>query len=185
MKIYLDTNAIRDCLRRRNLNTIRLMEIVRNKKIDCKSSTFSIMELIDNEKDEAFFDLHLKKGEEINKILRKRQERDLKTENLNDIWKDISQLLEIYNFIEFVSIIDTGWKTAFEICRNSNLDADDSIHLASAIGSGCDILLTSDGFFNKEGKRLLEIHNKNSKKDKKVKPKIMEPKKLLETLENN
>jgi len=155
MKIYLDTNIIRDCLKRRNLQSIRLMEIIRERKIECKTSIFTVMELIDTEKDDEFFSNSLKKGEEISKILRRKGERNLKSDNLNDIWTDISTLLVTYKFIEFVNLVNEGWATAFDICRMSNLDADDSIHLASAVGSGCNILLTSDSFLKKEGTQIL------------------------------
>lgn len=70
MKLYLDTNVLRDCLKRRNLETLRLLEIIREKRLECVTSVFSVMELIDTEKDDFFFNDHLKKGLEISKILR-------------------------------------------------------------------------------------------------------------------
>ncbi len=184
MIIYLDTNIIRDCFKRRNLNTIRLMEIIRERKIKCKSSAFSIMELINVEKDHVFFNKELLKGEEISSILRGKSERNLKLDELTDLWGEISNLLESYKFIEFINIEGSGWDMAFGICRIGNLDADDSIHLATAI-SDCDVLVTSDGFLKKEGTRILDAHNKVAKKDvnfKKISLKILTPIEVLNKL---
>jgi len=182
MKIYLDTNVIRDCLKRRNLNTIRLLEIIREKKIECKSSIFSIMELIDVEKDDIFFKNCIRKGEEITSIMRKKSRRDLKLEDLNEIWKDINNLLVTYPFIEFINLTSEGWTISFDMCKSSNLDADDSIHLASA--TGCDVLLTSDSFFEKEGTRLIKGHNALVKEAEKLNLKINAPEEILEILED-
>jgi len=68
---------------------------------------------------------------------------------------------------------------SLEICRICNLDADDSIHLASAIGSGCDTFVTSDNFLRREGKRLIKIHNKVPESEKKVHLKFVAPDEAL------
>mgnify|MGYP002405554215 CR=1 FL=1 len=182
MIIYLDTNIIRDCFKRRSLDTIRLMEIIRERKIKCKSSVFSVMELINVEKDHLFFNKSLLKGEEVSSILRKRSERNLKVDELNDLWVEISNLLESYKFIEFINIEGIGWNMAFGICQVGNLDADDSIHLASAIGSNCDILVTSDKFLKKEGTRIISNNNTIAKKNpnfKKISLEILTPVEIL------
>ena len=181
MKVYLDTNVLRDCLRRRKLETIRLMEIFRDKKIECKTSIFTMMELIDTEKDHFFFENNLKKGKEVSKILRERNNRNLNAEDLEHIGEGIDNLMETYGFIEFVTLIEQGGNNSFAICKESNLDADDSIHLASALGSGCTILLTSDGSFKKEGERLVEKINNRPEKEKKVDFVIMSPEEFMKT----
>ena len=183
MKIYLDTNTLRDCLKRRNLNTIRLLEIIRERKIECNSSIFSVMELIDEEKDDTFFNNHLRKGEEITSIMRTKNQRDLKIDDFNELSEIIKNFLATYNFIKFVTLAGEGWTTAFDVCKLSNLDADDSIHLASAIGTS-DILLTSDSFFKKEGTQLIESHN-NSVKENKINLEIKNPNEVLKLLEEN
>ena len=185
MIIYLDTNIIRDCFKRRNLDTIRLMEIIRERKIKCKSSVLSIMELINVEKDHLFFNKGLLKGEEVSSILRKKSERNLKIDELNDLGNEISNLLESYKFIEFVNISGVGWDMAFGICRVGNLDVDDSIHLASAMGSNCDILVTLDVFLKKEGTRIIRGHNEVAKKDtnfKNISLEILNPTEIIKRL---
>jgi len=161
------------------------MEIIRERKIKCKSSVFSIMELINVEKDHLFFNKRLLKGEEVSSILRKRSERDLKIDELNDLGGEINTLLESYKFIGLVNLEGVGWEMAFGICRVGNLDADDSIHLASAIGSGCDTLITSDGFLKKEGTRIINSHNEVAKKDtnfNKISLEILNPLEVLNKL---
>lgn len=181
MKLYLDTNVIRDCLKHRKLQTIQLMEIIRERKIECFTSIFTVMELIDNEKDDAFFHGKLKSGLEVSKILRQRSNRDLKTEDLDDIWININNLLAGYPFIQFANITEEGWPNAFAVCKKSNLDSDDSIHLATALGSKCDILLTSDSFLKREGLDFIKNINEELEEDK-LEMKIMTPEEVLKKL---
>ncbi len=180
MKLYLDTNVLRDCLKRRNLETLRLLEIIRGKNLECVTSIFSLMELMDTEKDDFFFNDNLKKGLEISKILRNRSTRNIKLEDLNSTWDGINSLFVAYPFVQFINLVDIGWNMSLEICRICNLDADDSIHLASAIGSGCDVFVTSDTFLIKEGLELIKGHNASSESGKNISLQIISPKKALE-----
>ena len=94
-----------------------------------------------------------------------------------------------YKFIEFVNLDGAvGWNIALGICRVGNLDADDSIHLASAIGSGCTVLLSSDSFLKKEGMRIIAGHNDVAKKDssfKKISLEILTPEEVLSKLDKS
>jgi len=183
MKVYIDTNILRDCLRRRKLESIRLMEILREKKIACVSSIFTLMELLDIEKDDLFFNNHLKKGEEVSGINRGRDKRDLISEDLKNISKQVENLLQTYSFVELVNIVeDGGWDLTKQVCELANLSAPDSIHLATAILSDCNFLITSDTFLISEGKKLIKFTNTDAEEKNKIKLEIASPEKLIKDI---
>ncbi len=182
MKIYLDTNILRDCLKNRKPESVRLMEIIRTKKIPCVTSAFTMMELMDIEKEHSFFLKKIMKGLEINKILRTRNDRDLNTSDLNEITEQIKILRETYGFVELIVIIkNEGWQVAVDICNQTNISAPDSLHLASAIGSGCNFFITSDNFLKKEGNKFFS--SAKTPKGSKINFKIIEPNEAIKEIE--
>ncbi len=104
--------------------------------------------------------------------------------DLNNISLKIQNHLETYKFIAFANINDIGWNMASEISRSSNLSAPDSIHLATALGSGSNILVTSDTFLIKEGNALIKNHNQ-AKTDKKeqILLEVITPEQAIKRLE--
>lgn len=183
MKLYFDTNILRDCLKRRNLDTVRLMEILREKGVECFTSMFGMMELVDTEKDNCFFEKHIRRGEEVQKIFRKRGQMDLNVDELDEIRAQVSQLFISYNFVKILTLVDIGWNNAYTIGSSSNLDSNDSLHLAMALGSGCNCLVTSDAFLKKEGMKFIELQNdKLSDEDEKIKFEILTPSEVLKKM---
>ena len=154
--VYIDTNICRDCIRRRNKDSIHLMEIIRDKKWGCTTSIFTIMELVDVEKDDIFFTKKITRGWEINHILRQRYDKDLNREDFDEVTKRIRNFFENYNFIELVTLTNEGWDLALDISSHSNLFAPDVIHLATAWQAKCNVIITSDEQFLKESKKILK-----------------------------
>lgn len=185
MKIYLDTNILRDCLKNRSTSSNRLLEVIRQKKIDCGTSVFTLMELVDIEKDHSFFTKKLLKGEEVSKINRQKSERDLHSLDLTEISNQIDTIQETYDFLELIAITESqGWQLAADICKLSNLNAPDSLHVASAIGSGCDIMITNDQFLKTDATHLIKASNQNIDEQKnKIKLEILNTKEALKRLE--
>ena len=94
--------------------------------------------------------------EEVNEFLRKRTERDLNYEELDDISEQINSLFLKYHFIEICNIsTDTSWDLIKTTCEVSNLHMSDIIHLVTAFVNNCSYLATRDEFFIKEGNRIL------------------------------
>ncbi len=177
--IYIDTNVCRDCIKRRNKETIHMMGLIRDKKWKCYTSIFSIMELTDTEKDSIFFNKKMRIGWDINKILRLRQQKDLNTGDLKEAEEIVKSFFEEYKFVEIVNLEGgKAWDLALKISSTSNLSAPDAIHLATAWQSNCDIIVTSDEFFIKEGSKIL--------KKEKVwnRLRICKPNELIETITN-
>lgn len=174
--IYVDTNICRDCIRGRNKDSIHLMETVRDKKWECKTSIFSFMELIDIEKDDIFLTKKLTKGWEINHILRQRYDKDLKNDDFNECGERIKNFFEKYRFILPVGLTNEGWDLALNISSQSNLSAPDVIHLATAWQSKCNIIVSSDENLIKNGERIL------TEKDVWKSFKICRPNEVFKTL---
>ena len=158
--IYLDTNVCRDCIKNRSKkakDSIHLLGIIKDRKWECITSTFTFMELYDIEKDELFFNKKLRLGWEVNKILRERRHKDLSDSDLGEVQERIGEFYDEHNFIKFHQIDgEKGWETAEIISNNTNLSAADSIHLAVAWGSACDLLVTSDQDFIDETTRFFQ-----------------------------
>lgn len=153
---YIDTNVIRDCIKRRKTETIVAIDYIKENRWKCYTSIFALMEESDIEKDFNFFNKKVKQGMEINEILRMRNSKDLGVENLDDSAEKIQEFIDQYEFVEIQNIVsDTSWNKAVTASKQSNISSSDIIHLVTAGESKCDILLTSDEFFIKEGREFL------------------------------
>jgi len=160
---YIDTNVALDYITKRNVDTIIVLEGIKEKGWRCVSSTFLAMEMADYKKDALFVaDKVFNKKWEIRKILResyKKQLKDSDFENIADWFEDFKKnykKIEMYDFLQ-----DEGsWELAQDISFNSNLAAPDVIHLTSAIwgsiGNYCDIFMTNDKLLIKEAEKIIE-----------------------------
>jgi predicted nucleic acid-binding protein len=110
------------------------------------------MELIDIEKERAFFINKIKTGWEINRIISARKQPDLSKELLEDLLATILIFFKKYRFIEIIGLeSNKEWFLAVFISSLTNLSAEDALHLATAISTKSNIILTSDSHFKKEG----------------------------------
>ncbi|HLC79834.1 MAG TPA: hypothetical protein VJG83_05450 [archaeon] len=154
--VYVDTNVLRDCLERRNDDSIVLMNYASEKKIICKTSIFSFIELVETKKDDKFFYNKIAKKWEISKILRQRHEKDLTDSDFEEINNELDRFKKEREYILTESLTGEGWNLALKISNFSNLSVGDSIHLAIAGGTYCDLLVTSDNFFIKSAKQFIK-----------------------------
>ena len=154
--IYIDTNIIVDVIGGKRRSSIHLMETIKEKKWKCSTSHFALMEALDVEKDNMFIFNKLKEGFTFKKILRKRSEKDLPKNDLENIYNKLYNSFFIsYKFVQFFWLTKIGWEKAIELCRKTNISAPDIIHLATAIEAGCDILVTSDEIFCKNAIKFI------------------------------
>lgn len=153
------------------------MEFIKKKKWRCVTSTFSIMELQDTEKDYIFFTRKIREGWEINEILSARRQINLNEATLARITKGIDKFLEKYKFLETWDLEkDDDWILANIISSSTNLSAQDSIHLATAFIVGSNLIVTHDNHFKKEAETFI----KESGVWDKIR--ICEPEKVIDTL---
>lgn len=156
--LYLDTNIILDVLRDRRrrgeLVSLKLLEQAKRNKWYISTSTFAIMEILDVEQDDLFFQLRVSEGDTVADVLRIRRQRDLTTEQLDRISKKLRDKLSIsYDYIAQWHLDQKGFDHALELVRTTNITAPDCIHLATALELGCDFLVTTDEFFLKEARK--------------------------------
>ena len=160
---YLDTNILRDCMRNRrkvSKESIHLLGTIKDNNWPCITAAFTFMELYDIEKEDIFFNKKLRHGFDVNRIIQLRKNKDLTETELKEADDRVNEFFDEYKFIKFQALDEKdGWDLAKLISKKSNLTAPDSIHLAVAIGTHANILVTTDADFTKEGTRFLKDNN--------------------------
>src|SRR3989344_6390490 len=113
MKIYLDTNFIRDVMEKRNNKATHLMEMLREledkKKVLCYTSFFLLMELSDTKKDDLFFQEAINKKWEFKTIMRERNNQCLEKHHFEKVSDYNNNLLESYPFLNTLLLSEEGW----------------------------------------------------------------------------
>ncbi|MDO8486575.1 MAG: hypothetical protein Q7S77_02685 [Candidatus Staskawiczbacteria bacterium] len=166
---YIDTNIVLDYITGRNVQTISVLEKIKNKGWKCISSSFLTMEVADYKKDNIFlFEKAMEKKWEMRKIFRETYKKDLKSGDFDKVLDWFLDFLEKYNLELFDFLINTdNWFLAQNIAFNSNLSAPDVVHLASAIigatNKQCQVLITNDNFFTTEANKVLLSRGLNKK----------------------
>lgn len=159
---YIDTNIALDYATNRDIDTVMLLERIKERGWKCVSSTFLAMEMADYKKEDLFIERARGKKWEFRKILREKDNKELKNvdfESAIDWFEDFKKRYKEIDMYDFLQDKES-WSLAQEISFNSNLTAPDVIHLTSAIwaafGNHCDIFITKDKLLNKESKKILE-----------------------------
>lgn len=166
---YIDTNVALDYATNRNIQTVLVLEKIKEKGWRCVSSTFLAMEMADYQKDALFIGEAMGKKWEARRILRNIRSKNLRSTQLDTIYdwfqdfRNRYQNIHIYDFLQ-----DSGaWELAQEISFNSNLTAPDVIHLSSAIFGAvagyCSVLITNDKLLNNEATRIIEQYRLKTK----------------------
>lgn len=166
---YIDTNIALDYATSRDIQTVFILEKIKERGWRCVSSTFLTMEMADYQKDALFIAEAMAKKWEVRKILRSIHRRKLKSTQLDTVYnwfedfKKRFQKIEIYDFLQG----SEPWERAQEISFNSNLTAPDVIHLTSAIVGAlaglCSIFITKDELLYNEAKRIIDQYKLKSK----------------------
>ncbi len=166
---YIDTNIALDYATKRDIQTVLVLEKIKEKGWRCVSCTFLAMEMADYKKDALFIAQAMSKKWEVRKILRKVNNKDLRKTHFDAVYdwfedfKKQYQKIQMYDFLQD----EDAWELAQEISFSSNLAAPDVIHLTSAlVGAAtgvCDILVTRDKLLADEAKRIITEHKMKGK----------------------
>ena len=114
------------------------------------------METSDILKDNRFIMEKIDEGYTFKKILRTRHNKDLSEDTLKKIYERIEkQFFNQYNFIKLYDLTESGWELALGISSLSNISTPDTIHLATALETKCDLLVTSDEIFCKQADEFI------------------------------
>ncbi|MCK4647436.1 PIN domain-containing protein [Candidatus Pacearchaeota archaeon] len=158
---YFDTTFINSLINKNKINS-RIIKSLKKRKWRHYLSIFCIMEVLNLRQENLFFMNKMKSGIPGKKILQQRQERDLNSKELEMIQeKFVDKVLRPNRMDYGFFFLREGWLRSLVITRETNITSFDAIHLATALEAGCDILLTSDGHFIKEGNIYLEKVLKN------------------------
>ena len=149
--LYIDTSVFGGILEGQHEASVHLLETVKEKGWRCSTSAFTFMELSDIRQDNKFIHNQLALGIHIKKAYRSLDQRNLSPYDLDTTQESIDILFsENYPFVKFFSLEKAGWDRALELKAATNISAPDSIHVATAIEGGCDVLVTLDTFLKKE-----------------------------------
>lgn len=155
LRIFLDSNVILDVIERRKNESIALLEHIREANLFCCTSSFAHAELIDIEQEFTHIMNMLGRRLTLDAILRERRKKRLTLEQRENAIDRVRNFFKQYR-IETWELDEKGWSTVIEIMRDLNVKAPDSIHIATALESGCTIFVTSDEELGKEAKKKMK-----------------------------
>ena len=158
---YIDTNVAIDFATNRDIQTVLVLERIKENGWKCVSSTFLAMELADYQQDYTYISKEISKKRNPEDILRSRGSKNLKPSDLQEAeewFSDLSRRFKNLTLYDFISD-QNGWALAREISFTSNLSAPDVLHLCSAmlgsLNGYCDFLMTKDSVLRKEAANIL------------------------------
>ncbi len=130
--LYLDTNVVLDAVmnRPKGQASREVIDRIARHSWLCSTSRFAFVEMLD----------------EVQRQRKRQTHKSLDYPQLNRIYDRLeAELMENYAFIEFeYPSRKEFWATAEIICGVTNLRAPDSLHLATAWGGLCDVIVTND-----------------------------------------
>lgn len=148
--LYLDTNVLLDTLDQRRQAATDLLERIGAHGWRAITCPFGFLEIIEAKKADrwaetllssklSFWQVHRKIGE------RRTGKSALPSTELTAVYTDTyARLSPLLKAVIFPDMPSPLLKRAEDICASTNIDAADSLHLATALHFGCDILVTSD-----------------------------------------
>ncbi len=179
---YIDTNIAVDYATNRDIQTVLVLERIKERNWKCISSTFIAMEMADYQQDYTFISKEISKKRNPEDILRSKGSKNLNLSDFEEIegwFADFQERLKNLTLYDFI-VNSNRWALARDLSFNSNLSAPDVIHLTSAIlgaiGGYCEILMTKDGVLRKEAEKTITRLKARDKELKKIlKLKVMNP----------
>ncbi|MBL7209801.1 MAG: type II toxin-antitoxin system VapC family toxin [Dehalococcoidia bacterium] len=153
--LYLDTNIILDFVHNRWKPSVDLFEKIRARNWQCTTSHFSALEMLDSEQFEVCIQKMRLKGLSWTQVMSRIPERrgkkyGLSAQQLTTVYEDLFDSISlIKDCVTFVYPHQELWIDAERYLYSTNIGARDAIHLATANGYGCNILITRDKHFRK------------------------------------
>jgi len=160
VKIYIDTCILQGAISRRNEEDTIFMNKAKEKGWKVYTSIHTLIELLDTAKDRSFLMKSvINKWVDVSTFLKERKTKNLSGSDLNEIANELNNFFINHGFIEFMNINEEVWNDVKEIAEKSNLHSSDVLHLALARMWRCQVLVTHDTFFIREGNKLLKEAN--------------------------
>jgi predicted nucleic acid-binding protein len=157
VRIYIDTCILQGAISRRNEKDTIFMNKIKEKRWKAFTSIHTLLELLDMAKDRSFLMKSvINRWVDVNTFLRERRTKQLSSDDMDEISDELNNFFKSHDFIGFMSIDNEVWNDVKDIAEKSNLHSSDALHLALARMWDCQILVTHDQFFIKEGNKLLK-----------------------------
>ena len=148
--IYFDTTMLLDVADQRNVSTQTVLDIVREQQFQVLASPFGILEMIEAKKTDRWAESMLERGFTVLQISRRMGSRRsgptaLTSEQFAQVYTEIREVLRgELGVVEFPEPTPDLMNLAEDICAGTTLAAADSLHLATALHFGCQLLVSSD-----------------------------------------
>lgn len=155
---YLDTNVLVDIVQDRQPSSVELLEALQEVGWRCSTSYFALMEALDVEQERHYITTRIKQGKSIDTVWSNRYQRDLDPRALGRIRARVYRATtNRFGFVKPLYLEEAGWELAIDLAARSNILAADCVHLATAMITGCDVLVTRDSNFRREASRYLVV----------------------------
>ncbi len=154
--LYLDKEVILGAIKNRAQASMDLMEEIEHRGWCGSTSILTVMRLLDGEQKYRFIQHRIDEGMTLDEAYertglglhedhgRRGGELALGRPELLAIYDEITEGLKKYPFVNFVCPMPELWENAEEYVATTNVGTVDSIHLATAVGLGCHVLVTTD-----------------------------------------
>lgn len=158
--LYLDANVLLDIVRpQRRSEPKHLLEEWRARSWTCVSSYFGLMEALDVEQESMWARSQIRRGQSVEWLIRNRRERELSPHARGRVASSFFKefVTEVQDYIDWGSLDDEGWEEAIRLAMQTDCSAPDSIHVATALLYGCDVLVTWDEGLRRTAAREIPI----------------------------
>lgn len=152
---YLDTNIILDYIRRRGHEdkAVDLFNSIKRRKIECFTSNYTLLELIDHLQEDRWIDRCRARGLSLDDIKSHQHERNLKKHDLRDVWDQLEEsFLKPFVYRGIVTMVtptSTQWDEIYDYLARYNFTIYDVFHVDAALGYRCNVFITNDGTLTK------------------------------------
>ena len=159
--IYFDTTVLLDVVDRRSSDTQALLDAVREYGFQVLASPFGILEMIEAKKTDRWAENMLSRGFTVVQISRRMGSRRggptaLTSEQLAEVYVTIRDVLQAeLDVVGFPEPTTGLMSSAEDICAATTLAAADSLHLATALYFGCQLLVSSDSDLVRVARRYI------------------------------
>lgn len=153
-QLYLDTCIILDVIHNRWNPSTKLIERIKSEYWKCITSRFTFLELLDTEHEQRYIDNLVAEGYPLSRVRGLLGNRHQKAHGLpkRDLERThaflASHIQTTFAFISFqYPVAESFWNRVESYCDTTEIAIEDGMHLALALESGCNILVTRDKDF--------------------------------------
>jgi len=159
-RVYVDTNIFQGAISGRRTADVVFINGAKEQNCEYFTSIYALMELLDIAKDRQFLmKCVIEKWLDVATFQQKRKSKDLGRDDLRDLATMLDNFFLTNNLIKLINVKISDWDLVKKIAETSNLHSSDVLHLVTAWVGNCQVLVTNDSDFVKEGNQILKQEN--------------------------